>query len=118
MAQKYDNKSIANFINYVETNKLRLLEKKETASYNAREENLRENLLPFVQTDFFMEEVSNLKLKHLNTGGLSIERVVKKMNKDRFSSVQYGLWYIAEFLDNVVEDNSNDLETLAKYIMW
>ena len=95
-----------------------MLEKKETASYNVREENYRENLLPFIQTDFFVEEVSNLKLKHLNNGGLSIERVVKKMNKDRFSSVQYGLWYIAEYLDNVVENTSSDLETLAKYIMW
>ena len=118
LAQKYDNKSISNFISYVETGKLRLLEKKETTTYNAREENLRANLLPFIQTDFFMEEVSNLKLKHLNNGGLSIERVVKKMNKDRFSAVQYGLWYVSEFLDNVVEKPSDDLQELAKYIMW
>ena len=118
LAQKYDNKSISNFISYVETGKLRLLEKKETTTYNAREENLRANLLPFIQTDFFMEEVSNLKLKHLNNGGLSIERVVKKMNKDRFSAVQYGLWYISEFLDNAVEKPSDDLQELAKYIMW
>lgn len=119
MAQKYDNESIANFIDYVETGKLRLLEKKDTMSYDAQ--NLSGNkdlLLPFIQTDFFVEEVSNLKLKHLNNGGLSIERVVKKMDKDRFSSIQYGLWYIAKFMDNQIIEQTDDVEELAKYIMW
>lgn len=117
-ATKYDNKSIPNFISYVETNKLRLLEKKDVNTYNARENDLRSNLMPFIQTDFFVEEVSNLKLKPLNNGGVTIERVTRKLNKDRFSAVQYGLWYIAEFLDNVIEKPSDDLAVLSQYIMW
>lgn len=117
-AQKYDNESIPNFIDYVETLKLRLLQKKDVTSYTAQLDYSKEELTPFLQTDFFIEEVANLKLKHLNNGGLSIDRVVKKMNKDRFSSVQYGLWYIAKYMDNVEEEPVDDLEELAKYIMW
>lgn len=119
MAQKYDNESIPVFMDAVDTGKLRLLEKKEVSSYAVAEKNDNpEKLAPFVQTDFFVEEVSNLKLKHLSNGGLSIEKVVKKINKDRFSSIQYGLWYIMKFMDNKQMDTGDDLEELSKYIMW
>lgn len=112
MAQKYDNESIANFMDYVETGKLRLLEKKQMTDYSEED-------MPFLQTDFFVEEVSNLKLKHLNNGGLSIERLVAKMNKDRFSAVQYPLWYIKAYMDKVISDTTEDDEqTLAKLAMW
>lgn len=111
MAQKYDNESISNFMDYVETGKLRLLEKKDFTEY-AKED------MPFLQTDFFVEEVSNLQLKHLNNGGLSIDRVVKKMDKDRFSSVQYGLWYIKVHMDNAIADTEDDDTTLASIAMW
>lgn len=116
MAQKYDNESIPIFMDAIETGKLRLLIKKETYSYENNQDT--KSLLPYIQTDFFIEEVSNLQLKHLNNGGLSIDKVVKKNNKDRFSAVQYGLWYIMKYLNDVNENETDDIEELAKYIMW
>lgn len=120
MAQKYDNKSIQTFMDCVETGKLRLLEKKDLNSYDdfdGKDERL--NKMAFVQTDFFVEEVSNLKLKHLSNGGLSIDRLTKNMNKDRFSAVQYGLWYIMEYMDNVIEqDERGDLDYLLSYLNY
>lgn len=110
-AQKYDNSSIANFMDFVETGKLRLLVKKDLTDFSEED-------MPYLQTDFFIEEVSNLQLKHLSNGGLSIDRVVKKMDKDRFSSVQYGLWYIKEFLDEAYADDEDDGEQLMKLAMW
>lgn len=119
MAQKYDNKSIQTFMDCVETGKLRLLEKKTDTEYEYLvDKTMKEKQMAFIQTDFFVEEVSNLKLKHLSNGGLSIERVTKNMNKDRFSAVQYGLWYIMEYMDNAIVEQTDDVEELAKYIMW
>ena len=115
MAQKFDNESIPAFMDAIETGKLRFLEKKDINTYEVDKNG--DDLIPFIQTDFLVEEISNLKLKYLNNGGLSIDQVVKR-NKDRFSSLQYGYWYIMKFLNNTIEDISDDVEELAKYIMW
>ncbi|MEG1567871.1 MAG: hypothetical protein RR347_09325, partial [Anaerovoracaceae bacterium] len=42
--------------------------------------------------------------KHLNNGNLAIEKVVGKVDKDRFSSLVYAIWWIMEF-DNKIDDN-------------
>lgn len=119
MAQKYDNESIPTFIDAVETGKLRLLEKKEISSYAMGEKEYAEMVMPYFQTNCFVEEVSNLKLEHLRNGGLSIRQVARKVNKDRFSSVQYPLWYIMRYLDNeTVSNDDDDLFFLGQYISW
>lgn len=110
-AQKYDNSSIAVFMDYVETGKLRLLVKRELTDYSDED-------MPYLQTDFFVEEVSNLQLKHLSNGGLSIDRLVKKMDKDRFSSVQYGLWYIKEYMDYTTQDEQDIQNQLMQLAKW
>lgn len=115
-AQKYDNESIGTFIEMVDTNKLRLLEQKNDSGYDMNDtENYKENALPFIQTNFLVEEIINLKLKKLNNGNLSIDRVVKKVDKDRFSSLQYGLWYINAHMNNVVEEKKSDIEFLKNF---
>ena len=44
------------------------------------------------------EEISNLKLKNVDNGkALSVERVVRKLDKDRYSALVYMLWYINEY---------------------
>ena len=118
-AQKYDNESIGNFIEMIETGKLRLLEQKSDNGYDVlNSEDYVNNTLPFIQTNFLVEEIVNLKLKKLNNGNLSIEKVVKKVDKDRFSSLQYGCWYAMKFMNNIVIDSGDDLDELSKYIMW
>ena len=70
----------------VETKKVRLLEQKTDNGYDdINSDNYVENMLPFIQTNFLIEEIINLKLKKLNNGNLSIEKVVSKLDKDRFS---------------------------------
>ena len=119
LAQKYDNESIPTFIDAVETGKLRLLEKKEISSYAMTEKEYADMVMPYFQTNCFVEEISNLKLEHLRNGGLSIRQVAKKVNKDRFSSVQYPLWYIMRYLDGeVTASDEDELFFLSQYVSW
>ena len=50
-----------------------------------------------MQTDLLFEEISNLKLKFLSRDMITVEKVVKKIDKDRYSALVYMLWYINEF---------------------
>ena len=58
-----------------------------------------------METDAFIEEAANLKMKHLNNGGITIDKVVKKIDKDRVSAMIYMLWYINKFAQEI--DNSD-----------
>lgn len=108
VAQKYDSRSIPMFIDAVTTGKLRLLEKHIMNEQDLMDESYAEKSLPFVNTDLFMDEVSNLQLITLNNGSLSIGRVEKKLNKDRFSAVQYGLWYILTYMEQSTISTKSD----------
>ena len=110
LAQKYDNRSIPIFIDAVGSGKLRLLEKHIANEQDLIDENSAERNLPFISTDLFMEEVSNLQLITLNNGSLSIGRVEKKLNKDRFSAVQYGLWYVLTYMETSLVSTKTDEE--------
>lgn len=118
--QSFNSEIIANFIDIVESSKLRLLEKKSNNDYDMQDhQSFKETTLPFIQTDFLIEETINLKIKHLSNGNLSLDKEVKNLDKDRISSVLYGLWYAKTFMDRIVEqDDRSDLDYLTKYIMW
>lgn len=103
-AQGVQSKVIADFIDAVEGGKLRILVKRQDGDFSIKErENTKEKIMPFIQTDFVFEEVANLKLKHMNNGALSVEKVVKKLDKDRFSSLAYLIWYVTEFMNIPVQ---------------
>lgn len=104
-AQGINSDIIVNFIDMVEGGKLQLLEKKNN-NYTTDDEELK-HLLPHIQTDFLLEEIANLKLKKLNSGKYTIEQITKRINKDRFSAVAYGCWYIKNYEDNLIEENEN-----------
>lgn len=102
-AQSFQSKIITVFIDMVDSGRLRLLKKRESSDVLIKDENdIETKIAPYVQTDLLIEEISNLKLRHL-TNGLGIEKVVKRLNKDRFSALSYVLFYINEF-----ESQSND----------
>jgi len=50
-------------------------------------------LKPFVETSLFVDEVMNLTYEE-RAGGTTVKRVSNKMDKDRYSAVSYGLYYI------------------------
>ena len=71
-------------------------------------------MLPFIQTDFMVEEIANLKLKTLPSGAITVEKAVSKMNKDRFSALLYVIFYIMEFENNFSEEQ-DDAQLLQEY---
>lgn len=109
-AQSFQSKVIADFIDAVEGGKLQLLYKKQEMDFSIKDkENMELNVLPFVQTDLLFEEIANLKLKHLPSGALSVEKVVKKLDKDRWSALAYLIFYITEYCNQIRQSNNNNI---------
>lgn len=114
--QSANSEIIVAFMDMVESGKLRLLEKKQDTDYDINDkENYITNILPFLHTDFLIEEIANLQLKHLPSGKVTVDKLIKKYNKDRFSALAYVLWYIKTYEDNVYHQETDLLETLLKY---
>ena len=117
-AQHFQSKVVADFIDAVESGKLKLLEKRQDADFTVKDkQNMELNVLPYVQTDLLFEEIANLKLKHMSNGALSVEKVVKKVDKDRFSALSYLIFYITEYCSAVkpkVEVKIPSITSLAR----
>lgn len=112
-AQSAQTKIVTNFIDMVEAGKLRLLCNKQLNEFTVSEQDDFDNkVAPFLQTDCLFEEIANLKLKQLGNGGLTIEKVVKKLDKDRVSALIYVLWYINEFCKDLYANSDYDYSTL------
>ncbi len=114
-AQTFQSKAISYFIDAVDSGKLRLLQQRKDGDFSQSEREDYENkMLPYIQTDFMVEEIANLKLKTLPSGAITVERAVSKMNKDRFSSLLYVIFYIMEFKNNYFEEQ-DDVQLLQEY---
>lgn len=100
---------ITSFIDYVDSGKLKLLVKKTNSDLSMFDlTDLKNEMVPYIHTDSLIEEVSNLKLKTMPSGKLQIERVVKRVDKDRFSALVYGCWYIKTFEEYVINQDTSD----------
>lgn len=107
-AQHFQSKVVADFIDAVESGKLKLLEKKQDTDFSPKDkQNMDLRVLPYIQTDLLFEEIANLKLKHMTNGALSVEKVVKKVDKDRFSALSYLIFYITEYC-SVIKSKKNN----------
>lgn len=108
-AQRYQSKVVADFIDVVESGKLKLLEKRQESDFTSKEkQNMDLNVLPYIQTDLLFEEIANLKLKNMQGGALSVEKVIKKVDKDRFSALSYLIFYITEYCSAVKQKKTNN----------
>lgn len=104
-AQSCQNEIVTTFIDYVESGKLKLLERRLETDFTDSEWDDSENLIrPYIETDAFIEEAANLKMKHLGNGGITIERVARKVDKDRVSALIYMLWYVDKFAKDISID--------------
>lgn len=113
-AQSAQSKIVTNFIDVVDSGKFRILEQRQQSDFSESEYDDFDNCVaPFLQTDVFFEEVANLKLKHLSNGGLTIEKVVNKLDKDRVSATIYVLWYINEFCKDIYTDSEYEYACLV-----
>jgi len=109
-AQGINGDIIRAFIDYVETEKLKMLKvyddiKNKSTSTQADTDEERAH----IHTQYLIDEVSNLKLKSTQKS-ITVEQVQKKIDKDRYSALAYALYYIFLFLEReeVVEYDSDD----------
>lgn len=111
-AQGYQSRIITTFIDMVTSKKLRLLESQNINAIKVGDKaDYDSKVLPFVQTDLLIEEISNLKLVNIR-GGLTVQRVVSNVDKDRFSALSYVLFYINEYCESY-EDESFDMGAIT-----
>ena len=72
-AQSCQSEIVTIFIDMVDSGKLKLLEKRQDCDFEDSEwDKFDDNVRPFMETDAFIEEAANLKMKHLNNGGITI----------------------------------------------
>ena len=115
-AQSVQSKVVTTFIDMVDSGKLRLLEKRQNNEFSDKEnDDFYNKVAPFIQTDCLFEEIANLKLKHLANGGVTLEKVVKKMDKDRVSATIYVLWYINEYCRDLYNNSDYDFDFSDDY---
>ena len=90
------------FLNMFAEKRVRLLIKDDSIRIG-NETDFLESVLPHVETDLLVEEISNLKLD-TESKVLKVEQVSKKVNKDRFMALAYGLWYV---YNKVIKPDAN-----------
>ena len=99
-AQGYQTKVVSYFINAVDSGMLKMLIRKQEQDFTDKErEFFDRNVLPFVNTELLFMEIANLKLKVMAGNNLTVEKVVKKIDKDKFSALSYCIFYILEFMN-------------------
>jgi len=100
---------IMQFLNYVESGKLKLLKQYEDGKSELSSDNTSDilNEVACIQTTLLIDEVANLRLKK-TTNSITVEQVVKKLDKDRYSSLAYALYYCALFLEKEQDDSDYD----------
>lgn len=108
-AQGINGDIITEFLNYVESGKLKLLKAYEDIKNEDKISNIDDEwiIAACLQTQLFIDEVANLKLKETKNS-VTVEQVVKRIDKDRYSAIAYALYYISLFLEKEIDDNEYD----------
>ena len=113
-AQGYQTKVVSYFINAVDSGMLKMLIRKQEQDFTDKEREFYDrNVLPFVNTELLFMEIANLKLKVMAGNNLTVEKVVKKIDKDKFSALSYCIFYILEFTNQERIRPSFDPSALA-----
>lgn len=105
-AQGINGDIIRIFIGYIESGKLKLVRNlsESEKGININNKDTIEIKQAYKQTDYFIDEISNLKLRKTQNS-VTVDQVVRRVDKDRYSAVAMGLYYIDMFL-NEQEDNT------------
>jgi hypothetical protein len=78
-------------------------------------EETNEALLPFIYTDLLEEELMNLEYSITGTQ-TKVKQISKGINKDRFSAIEYGLFYI-HLLEKKNQIRQNEVVDVSKFFM-
>ena len=115
-AQGNQTKIIVDFIDAVDSGRLKLLEHRRETEFTTNErDDMERYVLPYIQTDFLFEEIANLKLKKASGANLVIEQATKRVNKDRFSALAYVIYYIMEYENDRSYQDVSDMDVLSEY---
>lgn len=110
-AQGINGDIIRTFINYVESNTLKLIKPfddiKDNLPKDLKEDNLADYEAACTQVQLLIDEVANLKLKKTQNA-VTVEPVIRRIDKDRYSATVYALFYISLFLENEEDDSDYD----------
>ena len=110
---KNDN-IINQFMTTIANHDLQILKSESSARGFIKEKDpydMAEKLLPYIQTDRLIDEIMNLEYVQKGTT-TTIKQVSRKIQKDRYSALAYGLYYIyLEEIKNKNKRKKNDDST-------
>ena len=77
-------------------------------------------LAPHLETSKLFDEICNLRLRNsgVNNQDIVVEQINRRINKDRFSAFEYGLWRIREFEDKYYKNKKNKKRDIKKFLMF
>lgn len=84
------------FVNMISNQKVKLLESESQARSHIRRkdsEQLHHDLMPYILSDLLCDEIMNLEYKQSGVQ-TQVKQVSSRIDKDMFSSLEYGLFYI------------------------
>lgn len=95
--------------------KVKLLKTKSGQKMKPAERLVRLN--PHLETTKLFEEICNLKIKNTGTNTV-VEQISSKINKDRFSSFEYGLWRIKSEEDEYFRKKRHRAKHLNNFLLF
>ena len=115
-AQSNNSEMITQFINIVETKKLRLLQPFDVnkALDIPDEDYMVSDVLPYLRTENFISEVQNLTVEQIpGSNKLKIGQLVRA-DKDIFSAIEMGSWYIMKHCNSSYEEEEEDIMSVLR----
>lgn len=98
--------------------KSKLLATKKGAKMRALDKLAR--LTPHIETTKLFDEICNLRLRNTGAGNqdIIVEQINRRINKDRFSAFEYGLWRIRELEEKYYKNKRCKARDLRKFLMF
>ena len=75
-------------------------------------------LLPYENTTRLFDEIANLRIKTTGGTNVALEKISSRLEKDRVSSLEYGLWRIKMFEDEMFRVKRRKKRDMSKFIQF
>ena len=75
-------------------------------------------LMPYENTTRLFDEIANLRVKTAAGNNMSLERISTRLEKDRVSSLEYGLWRIKHYEDEIFRIKKRKKRDISKFIQF
>jgi hypothetical protein len=98
----------------------RLVRNKLMATKKGQKMNLlqrKQFLLPYEMTSRLFDELANLKIKP-KPNGFDVEQITRRIHKDRFSALEYGLWRIKYYEDLWTKNKNKKSKQMTDFVMF